>query len=179
MDLIIPRHVAIIMDGNGRWAQNKGKIRLEGHRKGAANLERILEHCIKRGIRYLTVYAFSTENWKRPESEIKGLMELFSKFLDSKKKNMKKEGIRLLVTGTKEGVSEKLLKKISETEKFLEDGDKVKVSVRFRGREMGHTTIGREVLSNFAELTKEVGQIDRPARMEGRSMVMFLEQKKD
>ena len=63
--------------------------------------------------------------------------------------------------------------------KFLEDGDKVKVSVRFRGREMGHTTIGREVLSNFAELTKEVGQIDRPARMEGRSMVMFLEQKKD
>ena len=131
MDLIIPRHVAIIMDGNGRWAQNKGKIRLEGHRKGAANLERILEHCIKRGIRYLTVYAFSTENWKRPETEIKGLMELFSKFLDKKKKNMKKEGIRLLVTGTKEGVSEKLLKKISETEKFLEDGDKMVFSIAF------------------------------------------------
>ncbi len=69
--------------------------------------------------------------------------------------------------------------KARQATRFLEDGDKVKVSVRFRGREMGHTAIGKEVLNNFAELTKEVGQIDRPARMEGRSMVMFLEQKKD
>ena len=66
MDLIIPKHIAIIMDGNGRWAQSQGKIRLEGHRKGAANLERILEYCARKEIKYLTVYAFSTENWKRP-----------------------------------------------------------------------------------------------------------------
>ena len=90
MDLIIPHHVAIIMDGNGRWAEKKGKIRLEGHRKGVENLERILEHCINRGVKYLTAYAFSTENWKRPEKEVNGLIELFSKFLDSKRKKLKK-----------------------------------------------------------------------------------------
>ena len=77
MELKIPKHIAIIMDGNGRWAKNKGKIRLEGHRAGAVNLERILEESIKLGVKYLTVYAFSTENWKRPEMEVKGLMELF------------------------------------------------------------------------------------------------------
>ena len=95
MDLIIPHHVAIIMDGNGRWAEKKGKIRLEGHRKGVENLERILEHCINRGVKYLTAYAFSTENWKRPEKEVNGLMELFSKFLDSKRKKLKKQSTML------------------------------------------------------------------------------------
>ena len=74
MELNIPKHIAIIMDGNGRWAKNKGKIRLEGHMAGAANLERILEESIKLGVKYLTVYAFSTENWKRPKVEVKGLM---------------------------------------------------------------------------------------------------------
>ncbi len=131
MDLIIPKHIAIIMDGNGRWAQSQGKIRLEGHRKGAANLERILEYCARKEIKYLTVYAFSTENWKRPETEVRGLMELFSKFLDSKKKNMKKQGIKLLVTGSKENVPDKLLKKIEETEKFLKNGDKLVFSIAF------------------------------------------------
>ena len=101
MELKIPKHVAIIMDGNGRWAKEKGKIRLEGHKAGAENIEKILEESIKLGVKYLTVYAFSTENWKRPEKEVKGLMELFSAFLSSKKKTMKKQGIKLLVTGSK------------------------------------------------------------------------------
>ena len=131
MDLIIPHHVAIIMDGNGRWAEKKGKIRLEGHRKGVENLERILEHCINRGVKYLTAYAFSTENWKRPEKEVNGLMELFSKFLDSKRKKLKKQGIKLLVTGSKEGISSKLLKKIEETEKFLENESKLIFNIAF------------------------------------------------
>ena len=109
MELKVPRHIAIIMDGNGRWAKEKGKYRLEGHRAGAENLEKILEESIKLGVKYLTVYAFSTENWKRPEKEVKGLMDLFSRFLDSKRKVLKKQGIKLLVTGSDEGVPPSLL----------------------------------------------------------------------
>ena len=131
MELKIPKHVAIIMDGNGRWAKEKGKIRLEGHRAGAANIEKILEESIKLGVKYLTVYAFSTENWKRPEKEVKGLMELFSAFLSSKKKTMKKQGIKLLVTGSKEGVSNSLLKKIEETEKYLENEETIVFNIAF------------------------------------------------
>ncbi|RRD39371.1 di-trans,poly-cis-decaprenylcistransferase [Leptotrichia sp. OH3620_COT-345] len=131
MELTIPKHVAIIMDGNGRWAKEKGKIRLEGHRQGAANLEKIIEHSMKIGIKYLTVYAFSTENWKRPEKEINGLMELFSKYLDGKKKNLKKQGIKLLITGSEENISEKLIKKIKETQKYLENCENMVFNIAF------------------------------------------------
>ena len=79
----------------------------------------------------MTVYAFSTENWKRPEKEVKGLMELFSGFLSSKRKTLKKQGVRLLVTGSKEGVSNSLLKKIEETEKYLESEDKIVFNIAF------------------------------------------------
>ena len=162
MNLIIPHHVAIIMDGNGRWAEKKGKIRLEGHRKGVENLERILEHCINRGVKYLTAYAFSTENWKRPEKEVNGLMELFSKFLDSKRKKLKKQGIKLLVTGSKEGISSKLLKKIEETEKFLENESKLIFNIAFNyggRREIIDAVIGlineREKLGKTENVTEE------------------------
>mgnify|MGYP002742737039 CR=1 FL=1 len=131
MELKIPKHVAIIMDGNGRWAKEKGKIRLEGHRAGAANIEKILEESIKLGVKYLTVYAFSTENWKRPEKEVKGLMDLFAKYLDKEKKNLKKQGVRLLVTGAKENISQKLLKKIEETENYLADCEKIVFNIAF------------------------------------------------
>lgn len=131
MELKIPKHVAIIMDGNGRWANEKGKLRLEGHNAGAKNLEKILEHSIHTGVKYLTVYAFSTENWKRPEAEVKGLMELFAKFLDSKKKKLHKQGIKLLVTGSKEGISDKLLKKIKETEEYLANNNNLVFNIAF------------------------------------------------
>lgn len=150
------------MDGNGRWAEKKGKIRLEGHRKGVENLERILEHCINRGVKYLTAYAFSTENWKRPEKEVNGLMELFSKFLDSKRKKLKKQGIKLLVTGSKEGISSKLLKKIEETEKFLENESKLIFNIAFNyggRREIIDAVIGlineREKLGKTENVTEE------------------------
>ena len=71
METSIPKHVAIIMDGNGRWAKEKGKLRVEGHKKGAENIEKIIDYSIKLGVKYLTVYAFSTENRKRPEAEVK------------------------------------------------------------------------------------------------------------
>ena len=130
-ELVIPEHIAIIMDGNGRWAKERGKIRLEGHRAGTNSLEKILTYAGDIGVKYLTVYAFSTENWKRPEKEVKGLMDLFAKYLDKEKKNLKKQGVRLLVTGSKENISQKLLKKIEETENYLADCNKIIFNIAF------------------------------------------------
>ena len=120
-NIVIPKHIAIIMDGNGRWAKEKGKIRLEGHRAGANALENILECCGKRGVKY----------WKRPKMEVEGLMNLFSRYLDNKKKELKKQGVKLLVTGAKENISEKLLKKIEETENYLSDCENIVFNIAF------------------------------------------------
>jgi len=130
-ELVIPKHIAIIMDGNGRWAKKRGKIRLEGHRAGANSLEKILRHAGNIGVKYLTVYAFSTENWKRPEKEVNGLMDLFAKYLDKEKKNLKKQGVKLLITGSKENISQKLLKKIEETENYLADCENIVFNIAF------------------------------------------------
>ncbi len=93
------RHVAVIMDGNGRWAESKGLARLEGHRAGANSVKAVAECCIKLGIPYLTLYAFSSENWKRPRHEIDGLMTLLEQFLKTKVKEMHEEGISLKAIG--------------------------------------------------------------------------------
>lgn len=130
-ELVIPKHIAIIMDGNGRWAKKRGKIRLEGHRAGANSLEKILRHAGNIGVKYLTVYAFSTENWKRPEKEVNGLMDLFAKYLDKEKKNLKKQGVKLLITGSRENISQKLLKKIEETENYLADCENIVFNIAF------------------------------------------------
>ena len=130
-ELVIPKHIAIIMDGNGRWAKKRGKMRLEGHRAGANSLEKILRHAGNIGVNYLTVYAFSTENWKRPEKEVNGLMDLFAKYLDKEKKTLKKQGVKLLVTGAKENISQKLTKKIEETENYLADCENIVFNIAF------------------------------------------------
>lgn len=91
----IPQHVAIIMDGNGRWAQQRGLPRLAGHEAGSKSIERCVQACIDTGVEYLTLYAFSSENWKRPALEVNGLMLLLEKFLNQKRDEMVREGIRL------------------------------------------------------------------------------------
>ena len=149
METSIPKHIAIIMDGNGRWAKEKGKLRVEGHKKGAENIEKIIDYSIKLGVKYLTVYAFSTENWKRPEAEVKALMKLFAKYLDDKKEELKKQGVKLLVTGTEENVPNKLLKKIRDTEEYLSDCDKITFNIAFNygGR--------REIIDGINKILKE------------------------
>ena len=115
---MIPKHIAIIMDGNGRWAQNRHLPRFIGHREGAKKIKEIIEHAGQVGIEYLSVYAFSTENWKRPQKEVDALMDIFEKYLKAEAKNMLKNNIKLIVTGRKENVSSKLLKSIAEVEKL-------------------------------------------------------------
>ena len=95
----LPRHIAIIMDGNGRWAQNHSLGRIAGHRKGAESVRNIVEACRKIGISYLTLYAFSSENWSRPEREVRALMTLLERYLKSEVKVMLKNNIRLLAIG--------------------------------------------------------------------------------
>jgi undecaprenyl diphosphate synthase len=95
----LPRHVAIIMDGNGRWAQQRGQVRVEGHREGAAAVRDVVEASAELGLEVLTLYAFSTENWKRPRYEIWTLMNLLKEFLRSELDTLKKNGIRLNVLG--------------------------------------------------------------------------------
>ena len=124
-------HLAIIMDGNRRWAKEKSMMTTMGHKRGADVLVDIAKYCNEIGLKYLTVYAFSTENWKRPQKEVNGLMDLFGKYLDKEKKNLKKQGVKLVVTGEKENISPKLLKKIEDTQKFLEDCEKITFNIAF------------------------------------------------
>ena len=95
----VPAHIAIIMDGNGRWARERGWPRLKGHEQGAHNVQAICEACIAEGVKFLTLYAFSTENWKRPAHEVAGLMLLLERFLSEKIAMMDKNGVRLATIG--------------------------------------------------------------------------------
>jgi undecaprenyl diphosphate synthase len=103
----IPRHVAVIMDGNGRWANERGLPRREGHRAGAESVREVTDACIDLGVEYLTLYAFSSENWNRPESEVKALMDLLNRFLTEKEKDLKKQNIRLQAIGQLDRLPEK------------------------------------------------------------------------
>ncbi|HRJ07016.1 MAG TPA: isoprenyl transferase [Prosthecobacter sp.] len=96
---IVPRHVAIIMDGNGRWAKERGLPRTEGHRQGAETVRRVTEACGDIGVEYLTLYAFSSENWKRPKREVDALMRLLEQFLRKKTPEMREQNIRLQAIG--------------------------------------------------------------------------------
>jgi undecaprenyl diphosphate synthase len=95
----IPRHIAVIMDGNGRWAKERGLPRREGHRAGAESVREVTDTCIELGVHYLTLYAFSSENWHRPAAEVKALMSLLERFLAEKAKDLEQQQIRLLAIG--------------------------------------------------------------------------------
>ena len=112
----VPEHVAMIMDGNGRWALERGKKRGEGHKAGAKTLGDVLTWCGDRGIKYLTVYAFSTENWKRPKEEVSGLMDLFARMLKTKERSFMKNKVRFRMIGRRGDLSAKLLKTIEALE---------------------------------------------------------------
>lgn len=111
-----PRHIAIIMDGNGRWAKSRGLERLKGHNAGAKNVSRIMEAAQNRGVKYLTLYAFSVENWKRPKLEVQGLMRLLKKYLKDYEKDFHKNKIRLRVLGRKSDLPKELVELIEQVE---------------------------------------------------------------
>ena len=117
-EMNIPRHIAIIMDGNGRWAKKRGLPRNAGHAAGAETFRRIATRCKKLGMDYLTVYAFSTENWKRSEEEVAGIMKLFDKYLHESIEKMEKEKIRLKILGDLTRLSPELRALIAQTDEI-------------------------------------------------------------
>jgi len=110
----IPRHVAVIMDGNGRWAQQRGLPRLAGHEQGSKSIRQCVEACMETGVEFLTLYAFSSENWKRPPIEVSGLMLLLERFLNEKKEEMLREGVRLRAIGRLDDLPPPCRKKLNE-----------------------------------------------------------------
>ena len=129
--LNIPNHIAIIMDGNGRWAKGKNRPRVFGHKAGADTLRKIVKYCGNIGVKYLTVYAFSTENWKRSQEEVSALMTLFKTYINSEKKMLLENKVRFIVSGREEGVSESLLKAIRELEKETSKDYKMTLNIAF------------------------------------------------
>ncbi len=127
----IPEHIAIIMDGNRRWAREKGVETKEGHKAGADNLEKIAKDCNELGVKYLTVYAFSTENWKRSQEEVSALMILLRNYLKKFSKNANKEGIRIKILGDVSVLDEGLRKSINEAVERTKNGTGLTLNIAF------------------------------------------------
>jgi len=126
-----PQHVAIIMDGNGRWASARGLPRLAGHRAGTENLRTIIETAVEFNIQYLTIYAFSTENWKRPEQEVKGLMRIFRNMLDRELKNLHENGVQLRHLGQLDPIDQDLQSRVKEAIELTKDNTRLILNVAF------------------------------------------------
>ena len=133
----IPRHIAIVMDGNGRWAKQKGLPRTAGHAAGAENFRKIATYCKNIGVQYLTVYAFSTENWKRPQEEVSTIMHLLEKYLQEAIETMERDQIRMKVLGNVEGMPENLKRMIEQTEEISKryEGFQANICINYGGRD--------------------------------------------
>ena len=125
----IPRHIAIIMDGNGRWAKRRGMPRLFGHRAGVENLRAVIKACVEFGVKYLTIYAFSTENWGRPQDEVSGLEKLFHEAFTNEFLELRKQGVRIVHLGQREGIPQDLLDEIDEAVELSKTNDRLVLSV--------------------------------------------------
>ncbi len=127
----VPQHVAIIMDGNGRWARARGRPRLAGHRAGTENLRRVIERFADYGVRHLTLYAFSTENWARPKREVRGLMSILSRVIKRETKHLHKNGIRLRHIGDLDALDAKLQRQVRDAIDLTRNNDRMSVAIAF------------------------------------------------
>ena len=153
-------HVAIIMDGNGRWAQGRGLPRLAGHHAGTGNIKRIVREAIALGIPYLTLYAFSTENWNRPTWEVRGLMRIMAEYLDRELRELHAEGVRLRLLGDLENVDPFLAKKIEGAIEMTRNNTAITLAVAFNyGGRADIVRAVREIVAEGvdpAEITDEM-----------------------
>lgn len=149
-DLKMPQHVAIILDGNGRWAKAKGMPRNYGHVQGAKTVEVICEEAYKMGIQYLTVYAFSTENWNRPKDEVDALMKLLRNYLKNCLKTAEKNRMCVRILGDKSGLDEDIRERIQELEEATKNNDGLhfQIAINYGGRD--------ELVRSVRKLTQRV-----------------------
>lgn len=125
----LPTHIGVIMDGNGRWAKKRGLPRSAGHSAGAETLKKIVTECNKMGIKYITVYAFSTENWKRPKDEVDFLMNLLMSYLKNAKTTLAGENVVIRAIGSRKELSEELCEEIKKTEEFTKNNDGIVMNI--------------------------------------------------
>ncbi|MEL6643623.1 MAG: polyprenyl diphosphate synthase [Pseudomonadota bacterium] len=165
-----PNHVAIIMDGNGRWAQKRGRPRLYGHHAGGRRVREIVEACPDLGVKYLTVFAFSTENWKRTQAEVSGLMALFRRYITRESQNLLENGVRVRFIGDRIKLDETLVRLMDELELLTADNDVVHLTIalNYGGRD--------EVARATKRLAREVaaGRID-PEKVDAETLARFLD----
>lgn len=133
----LPVHIGVIMDGNGRWAKRRGLPRSAGHQAGADTLKKIVTECNKMGIKYITVYAFSTENWKRPKEEVDFLMNLLMSYLLDAERTLAGENVRIRAIGSRKELSPEMQEQIIKTEEFTSknDGIVMNIALNYGGRE--------------------------------------------
>jgi len=185
----LPRHIAIIMDGNGRWAKRKRLPRIFGHREGTKSVDVIVQECAEIGIEALTLYTFSTENWKRSDSEISGLMNLLHTYLDKKYKKMQSNGIKLNAIGRLDELPEKVRDKLCEIIKKTSKNDRMILTLalnyggrqeitdaakqlvkRARQRELSPDDVDEKLFSNYL-YTKGLPDVDLLIRTSGEFRV--------
>ena len=146
------QHVAIIMDGNGRWAEQRGQPRLVGHHAGAKRIREVVEACPAVGVKYLTIFAFSTENWKRTQSEVSGLMRLFKRYIRRESQNLVDDGVRVRFIGDRINLNEQLARTMDELELVTADNKRVNLTIalNYGGRD--------EVTRAVQRLAREIEQ---------------------
>jgi undecaprenyl diphosphate synthase len=127
----VPNHIAIVMDGNGRWASQRFLPRIAGHKQGVESLKRLVRACAQRGICVLTVFAFSSENWNRPEDEVSGLMDLLAMALAREVNQLKRDGVQLHFVGERKGLSEKVVKGLQQAEQQTAENTRLILNVCF------------------------------------------------
>ena len=127
----IPTHIAIIMDGNGRWAKQRGLTRNEGHRAGVENMRRVLEGAVEFGVKVMTIYAFSTENWGRPEDEVRGLLSIFEQVIAREVTELHKNGVKLRHLGTLVGISDKFKEAVKSAIELTKNNDRITLNIAF------------------------------------------------
>ena len=157
----IPCHIGIIMDGNGRWAKKRGLPRSAGHAAGAKTLDKITRCAEKIGVKYVTVYAFSTENWKRPKAEVEALMKLMVDYLDDYKRVLGGENIRIRIIGKRDELSEEIRRKIDIVENDTKQNDKITltIAINYGGREEIANACKR-ICQNVLEEKLSIDEID-------------------
>ena len=161
--MVIPQHVAIILDGNGRWAKSKGMPRNYGHSRGAKNLEVICEDAWNMGIKYLTVYLFSTENWKRSREEVEGLMKLFRSYLKKCMKSAEKNHMRVKIIGDPSAFAPDIQDKIRELEEFSKDYDELYFQIALNYGSRDEIIRGvRKLAQDVADGKCDPSEIDEP-----------------
>lgn len=165
-----PRHVAIIMDGNGRWATQRGRPRLFGHHAGARRVREIVESCPQIGVEYLTVFAFSTENWKRTQAEVAGLMSLFKRYIIKETRALNASGVCVRFIGDRERLDDKLTKLMGELESATAANNRVHltIAINYGGRD--------EVARATRRLAQDVADgLLKPENVDAETLPRYLD----